>query len=105
MERRDGPGEARNRRERPKCRRNTASNIDEQSDSASNIELKTESDIPPDQTPIVRVLLYCFKPPEPRAAASPPPRRAEGARLGIWSPLIASLWIRLSVLVVHDPSQ
>ena len=29
--------------------------------------------------PDVRVLLYCFKPPSPRAAASPPPRQAVGA--------------------------
>jgi len=28
--------------------------------------------------PIMRVLLYCFKPPLPSAAASPPPRRAVG---------------------------
>ena len=40
-------------------------------------EHETESDISPDQTPDVRVLLYCFKPPQPRAAASPPPRRAD----------------------------
>ena len=34
------------------------------------------SDVLPDQTPDVRVLLYCFKPPSPRAAAAPPPRQA-----------------------------
>ena len=39
----------------------TASNIDEQRDSASNTERKTESDLFPDQDPYVGVLLYCFK--------------------------------------------
>ena len=33
------------------------------------------SRMPPD----VRSFLYCFKPPFPRTAASPPPRRAVGA--------------------------
>ena len=43
----------------------------------SNTEHETEPHIHPGQTPVVRVLLYCFKPPQPRTAASPPPRRAE----------------------------
>jgi len=43
----------------------TASNVDEQRDSASNTEQKTVQDLSPDQTPDVRVLLYCFKPPFP----------------------------------------
>ncbi len=60
----------------------TVHSIDEQSDTTSNSEQKRESDISPDQTPYVRVLLYCFKPPQPRAAASPPPRQAVGACLG-----------------------
>ena len=82
--RRDGPEKEMRRAKGSKNETNTASNIDEQRDSASNTEHKTELDVFPDQTPHVRVLLYCFKPPEPRAAASPPPRRPErfGDRLG-----------------------
>ena len=72
-----GTGRVERRRGRPKSVRNPASNTDQQRDSASNTELKTESDVSPDQTPHVRVLLYCFKPSQPRAAAAPPPRRAD----------------------------
>ncbi len=42
-----------------------------------------KSGIPPDQALDVRVLLYCFKPPSPRAAAPPPPRGRSGRRSGV----------------------
>jgi hypothetical protein len=56
-------------------------NDSEHEDEPQRHRNKTElrkSVIHPDQTPDVRVLLYCFKPPQPRAAASPPPRQAVG---------------------------
>ena len=69
-------GGSRKRPGGPKNNRDTASNIDNQSNSASTTKQKIESNIFPDQTRDVGVFLYCFKPPKPRAAAAPPPRRA-----------------------------
>ncbi len=48
--------------------------------STNRNERRTNSGIHPGQDRVVRVLLYCFKPPLPRAAAPPPPRRAVGPR-------------------------
>jgi hypothetical protein len=57
---------------------------DQQSDTRNNTKRRESdqhseirSDIGPGQTLDVRVLQYCFKPPLPRTAASPPPRPAE----------------------------
>ena len=49
--------------------------------------------------PIMRVLLYCFKPPLPSAAASPPPRRAVGPSARI---PIRSTRLRLCVVSVQS---
>ena len=54
--------------------------MDEQSDSASNAELKRESVISPDRPTHVRVLLYCFKPPFPSDGGS------AAASAGRWGP-------------------
>ena len=43
----------------------------EQNERESQIPQSTSN-----SNPTMRVLLYCFKPPSPRAAAAPPPRRA-----------------------------
>jgi hypothetical protein len=56
-------GGSRTRPGGPKNKRDIASKIDNQSNSASNTKQKIESDIFPDQTRDVGVFLYCFKPP------------------------------------------
>ena len=57
----------------------------------SNTEHETEPHIHPGQTPVVRVLLYCFKPPMPRTAASPPPRQAETTLFDMSIRLVAGI--------------
>jgi hypothetical protein len=45
----------------------------------SNSEQAKTATKSPDQTPDVRVLLYCFKPPSLEPAAAPPARQADSS--------------------------